>query len=98
MAILCGSSWPRAQPDCAGCLCLSYGRLGPSDPACMATVCKCVLRVRRRAQENSDVLGGCGKERAMIRTELLRRMRQDNAIVRMLLPRVPNPPQAAAAA
>ena len=26
-------------------------------------------------QENSDVLGGCGKERAMIRAELLRRLR-----------------------
>lgn len=42
------------------------------------------LCVCRRAQENSDVLGGCGKERNMIRTELLRRLRQDNALARAL--------------
>eukprot|EP00884_Botryococcus_braunii_P003785 jgi/Botrbrau1/13407/Bobra.0082s0014.1 len=29
----------------------------------------------RRAQENSDVLGGCGKETSMIRSEILRRLR-----------------------
>lgn len=58
----------------------------------------CHLCVRRRAQENSDVLGGCGKERTMIRTELLRRLRQDNALSRLLRPRPPAPPQAAAAA
>lgn len=38
----------------------------------------------RRTQENSDVLGGCGKERTMIRTELLRRLRQDNVVARLL--------------
>lgn len=52
----------------------------------------------RRAQENSDVLGGCGKERAMIRSELLRRLRQDNALARMLRPYTHAPPQTAAAA
>ena len=54
--------------------------------------------LRRRAQENSDVLGGCGKERAMIRSELLRRLRQDNALARMLRPLTHAPPQTAAAA
>ncbi|BDA46933.1 Proline dehydrogenase 1, mitochondrial [Coccomyxa sp. Obi] len=52
----------------------------------------------RRAQENSDVLGGCGKERNMIRTELLRRLRQDNALARALWrPRDTSPAAAAAA-
>jgi hypothetical protein len=30
------------------------------------------------------VLGGCGQERAMIRAELLRRLREDTALARAL--------------
>lgn len=32
----------------------------------------------RRAQENSDVLGGCAKQVSMMQTELLRRCRPSN--------------------
>ena len=35
-------------------------------------------------QENSDVLGGCGKERGMIRSELLRRLRAGIGLARPL--------------
>lgn len=38
----------------------------------------------RRAKENSDVLGGVGKETSMLKTELWRRLKNNNAVARWL--------------
>ena len=38
----------------------------------------------RRAKENSDVLGGVGKETVMLKAELWRRLKNNNAVARWL--------------
>ena len=38
----------------------------------------------RRAKENSDVLGGVGMETAMLKAELWRRLKTNNAVARYL--------------